>query len=105
MAQTFGGQQQMPRERVSADLRRVTVTPVACIAGCPVLKQDVTEFVRKRAALPHGIPGTRDTDVHDPAGWIPHSQTMLVRADVKHRHVDPGRLFDKTVAGVAWLAR
>jgi len=54
----------------------------------------VTEFVRKRAALPHGIPGTRDTDVHGPADGIPHGQAMLVRADVKHRHVDTGRLFD-----------
>ena len=84
----------MPRERVSANLRRVSVTPVACICVCPILEQDVTKFVGKRAALPHRIPGTRNTDVHSFAGWIPHSQTMLVRADVKHRHVDPSRLFD-----------
>jgi len=68
----------MPRERVSADLRRITVTPVACIAVCPVLEQDVPELVSKRAALPHRVPGTRDTDVHGPAYGIPHGQTMLV---------------------------
>ena len=54
----------------------------------------MTEFVGKRAALPHGVPGPRDTDEYGPAGWIPHCQAMLVWASVKHGHVDPSRLFD-----------
>jgi hypothetical protein len=48
----------------------------------------------KRAALPHGVPGPRDADEYGPAGWIPHCQAMLVRASVKHSHVDPGRLLN-----------
>lgn len=48
----------------------------------------------KGAALPHRVPGPRDTDENGPASRIPHGQPMLVRAGVKHSHVDPGRLFD-----------
>lgn len=84
----------MPRERVSTDLCRVTVIPVARIAVRSILEQDMTEFVSKRAALPHGVPGPRDTDEYGPAGWIPHCQAMLVRASIKHSHVDPRRLLD-----------
>jgi hypothetical protein len=84
----------MTSERVSTDLCRVTVTPVARIAIRPVLEQDVTEFVSQRAALSHGIAGPSDTDEYGPADWIPHCQAMLVRASVKHSHVDPGCLLN-----------
>jgi hypothetical protein len=80
--------------RIRANLRRATVTPVARTAVYPVPEQNVAQFVGKRAALPHGVPGPHNTNKHGSASWIPHCQTMLVRADVKHGHVDPGRLFD-----------
>jgi len=54
----------------------------------------MTEFVSERAALPHGVPGTRDTYEYGPADWISHCQAMLVRAAIKHGNVDPSRLFD-----------
>jgi hypothetical protein len=84
----------MPRERVSANLRRATVTPVAPIVVYPVLEQDMAQFVGQRAALAHGVPGARHTNEYSSSRWVPHCQTMLVWAHVKHGHVDPGRLFD-----------
>ena len=45
-------------------------------------------------ALPHGVPGARDTNDYGLASWIPHCQTVLVRTCVKHGHVDRSRLFD-----------
>src|SRR5260370_37319445 len=84
----------MPRKRISANLRRAAVAPVARIAVYPVLEQDVAQFVGQRTALPHGVPGARDTNEYGSASWIPHCQTMLVWAHVKHGHVDSSRLFD-----------
>jgi hypothetical protein len=84
----------MPRKGIRANLRRATVAPVACVAVYPILEQDVAQFVGKRTALPHGVPGARDTDEYSSAGWIPHCQAMLVWAHVKHGHVDPSCLFD-----------
>lgn len=62
----------MPRKRISANLRRATVTPVVRVAVCPVLEQHMAEFVGERTALPHGIPGTRHTDEHGSADRVPH---------------------------------
>src|SRR6266705_699958 len=84
----------MARERISANLRRAAVAPVARITVYPVFEQDVTQFVGQGAALPHGIPGARDTNEYGFANWVPHCQTMLVWTHVKHSNVDPGRLFD-----------
>src|SRR5260370_71781 len=84
----------MPRKRISANLRRAAVAPVARIAVYPVLEQDVAQFVGQCTALPHGIPGARDTNEYGSASWVPHCQTMLVWARVEHGHVDPSRLFD-----------
>jgi hypothetical protein len=39
----------MPRKRISADLRRVAVAPVARIAVYPVLEQNVAKFVGELA--------------------------------------------------------
>jgi hypothetical protein len=38
--------------------------------------------------------GPGDADEYGPAGWISHCQAMLVRAGIKHSHVDPSRLLD-----------
>ena len=54
----------------------------------------MAEFVGKRTALPHGVPGTCDTDKYGSADRVPHGQAMLVRARVKHSHINPGRLLD-----------
>lgn len=48
----------------------------------------------KCAALPHRVPGARNTDKHRSAGGIPHCQAVLVRADVKHGNVDASCLLD-----------
>ena len=93
----------MPSERVSTDLCRVAVTPVAGVTVRPVFEKDMTEFVGKRAALPHRVPGTCDTDEYGPAGRISHGQAMLIRADIKHSNIDPSSLFDDRYEITQWL--
>ena len=53
------------------------------------------QLVGECAALAHRLPGAGHTDDDAFALRIMGRQTVLVRADVEHRDVDPGRLFDQ----------
>ncbi len=54
----------------------------------------MAELMSKRAALPHRVPGARDTYEHGSAGTVSHCQAVLVRTRVKHGNIDPGCLLD-----------
>jgi hypothetical protein len=54
----------------------------------------VAEFVGECAALPHRVPGARDTDKNGVAAWVAHRQAVLVWAHVEHGYIDSGGLLD-----------